>query len=208
MKSETTLPLPLRWLCAFFGFTSILGISFSANAAQSILLKYLVLQETLSVSELTTFAQTGEVSNKLQFYLGSGENDEEKSAAQLQLRDALTQEVKMDGVFLYRALNNPAGEFLLGKVSQIIHTPSNRANVPSLRSALVASALEDNQITLLEVLQNYPTSEVVVEGERLIEVVEEFNKISETIEEFKGVIQNLPNIRLSLGLASIIGQPY
>ncbi|NES25930.1 MAG: alpha/beta hydrolase, partial [Symploca sp. SIO3E6] len=62
--------------------------------------------------------------------------------------------------------------------------------------ALVASALEDNQITLLEVLQNYPTSEVVVEGERLLEAVEEFNKISQTIEELKGVIDNLPDIGL------------
>ncbi|NEP56041.1 MAG: alpha/beta hydrolase [Symploca sp. SIO2G7] len=189
-------PLPLRWLFSFFASTSILGISIPADAAQSIVFKYLILQETLPVSELTTFAETGELSHNLQFYLGTTKNDQEQNAAQLQLRDALTKEVKIDGVLLYRALNSPAGELLLSEVSQIIHTPSNRANVPSLRSALVASALEDNQITLLEVLQNYPTSEVVVEGERLVEAVEEFNKIGQTIEELKGVIENLPDIGL------------
>ncbi|NEQ64066.1 MAG: alpha/beta hydrolase, partial [Symploca sp. SIO2D2] len=124
------------------------------------------------------------------------EDDQEQNSAQVKLRDALTQEVKIDGVLLYRALNNPAGELLLNKVSQIIRTPSNRANVPSLRSALVTSALEDNQITLLEVLQNYPTSEVVVEGERLVEAVEELNNMSQTIEKLKGVIDNLPDISI------------
>ena len=188
------LPLPLRLLLTFLASSSFLSIGIPANAAQSIVFKYLILQETLSVSELTTFAETGEVSHNLQFYLGSTEKDQEQNTAQVQLRDALTQEVKIDGVLLYRALNNPVGELLLNKVSQIIHTPSNRANVPSLRSALVTSALEDNQITLLEVLQNYPTSEVVVEGERLVEAVEEFNKMSQTIEELKGVIDNLPDI--------------
>ena len=189
-------PLPLRWLGAFFASTSVFGTSFPADAAQSVVFKYLVLQETLSVTELTTFAETGELSHGLQFYLGSRENNTEKGAAELKLRDTLTQEVKVDGVLLYRALNNPAGELLLDKVSQIIHTPSNRANVPSLRSALVDSALEDNQITLLEVLQNYPTSEVVVEGDRLVEAVDEFNKISQTIEKLQGVIDNLPDIDL------------
>jgi len=186
--------LPLRLLFTFLASTSILGISIRANAAQSIVFKYLILQETLSVSELTTFAETGEVSHHLQFYLGATEYDQEQNSAQVKLRDALTQEVKIDGVLLYRALNNPAGELLLNKVSQIIRTPSNRANVPSLRSALVTSALEDNQITLLEVLQNYPTSEVVVEGERLVEAVEELNNMSQTIEKLKGVIDNLPDI--------------
>ncbi|NER92724.1 MAG: alpha/beta hydrolase [Symploca sp. SIO1B1] len=188
--------LPLRLLFTFLASTSILGISIPANAAQSIVFKYLILQETLSVSELTTFAETGEVSHHLQFYLGATEDDQEQNSAQVKLRDALTQEVKIDGVLLYRALNNPAGELLLNKVSQIIRTPSNRANVPSLRSALVTSALEDNQITLLEVLQNYPTSEVVVEGERLVEAVEELNNMSQTIEKLKGVIDNLPDISI------------
>jgi hypothetical protein len=66
---------------------------------------------------------------------------------------------------------------MLDQVSQVVHTPSNRANRESLRGALVSSALPDGNITLIETLQNYPTPEVHVEGERLAEVIQNISKL-------------------------------
>jgi len=73
----------------------------------------------------------------------------------------------------------------LDQASQVIHTPSNRANRQSLRGALVSSALPNGKITLIETLQNYPTPEVHVEGDRLVEVVQRISQVTE----------RLPNIR-------------
>ena len=73
-------------------------------------------------------------------------------------------------MLLYQLLKTTVGEVLLDRVSEVIHTPDNLANRQALRSALVMSALPDGNITLIETLQNYPTPDVHVEGDRLAEV--------------------------------------
>jgi hypothetical protein len=144
--------------------TTVLFSSPRAQAADWAVLKYRIFRERVSVPELTTFAKTGELSNSLEFYLDkAGKKPED-------LRRTLTQEVKVNPTFLYQVLRTPIGEGMLDQVSQVIHTPTNRANRESLRGALVSSALPDGNITLLETLQNYPTQEVHVEGERLADV--------------------------------------
>jgi thioredoxin reductase len=75
---------------------------------------------------------------------------------------------------------------MLDQVSDVVHTPTNRANRESLRGALVSSALPDGQITLIETLENYPTPEVHVEGERLVEVA----------QKFRDLFGRLPNLGL------------
>ncbi|MCA1991083.1 MAG: alpha/beta hydrolase [Coleofasciculus sp. S288] len=165
------------------GLVTLLGVFYGsphADAADSVVLRYRFLRETVSVAELTTFAETGELSSSLRTYLRMAGREPEE------LRRTLIQEVQVDPILLYRVLNSPPGEVLLDRVSQVIHTPTNRANRQSLRGALVSSALSDGTITLIETLQNYPTPEVHVDGDRLVEVVQSINR----------VLGRLPNIRL------------
>lgn len=149
---------------------SVLFYSTRAEAAEWVVLKYRFLRERVSVPELTTFAQTGELSSSLRAYLKLAKKEPEE------LRRTLTQDVKVNPTFLYQALNTPIGEGMLDQVSQVIHTPTNRANRESLRGALVSSALPDGNITLIEAMQNYPTPEVHVEGERLVEIMQNISK--------------------------------
>jgi hypothetical protein len=157
-----------------FGLIVVLGV-FSGNAhadaADSVVLKYSFLRETVSVSELATFAQTGELSTKLRSYLKLARREP------AQLRQALTQEVPVNPNLLYQVLNTPVGEVMLDQVSQVVHTPTNRANRESLRGAIVSSALPDSKVTLIETLQNYSTPEVHVEGDRLVEVAQKFSNV-------------------------------
>lgn len=54
------------------GFVTLLGVFYGsprADAADTVVLKYRFLRETVSVSELTTFAETGELSSSLRSYL-------------------------------------------------------------------------------------------------------------------------------------------
>jgi len=98
------LPRLLPFLCGFVALIGVFYGSDRADAAESVVLKYLFLRETVSVPELTTFAQTGELSTSLKAYLKLAGRDP------AQLRRALTQEVKANGNFLYGILNNPVGE--------------------------------------------------------------------------------------------------
>ncbi len=163
--------LSVRLLLGLIALTSILGYSNRAEAADWVVLKYRFLKEKVSVPELTKFVQTGELSRSLQTYLKLAKKEP------AELRRTLTQEVKVNPTFLYQALKTPLGEGMLDQVSQVVHTPTNRANRESLRGALVSSALPDGNITLIETLQNYPTSEVHVEGERLVEVMDKIRNL-------------------------------
>lgn len=173
-----------------FNFRSLGGVSVftisvssllmwgNAQAAERIVIKYSVFRQSLSVEELSTFAETGELSSSLRVNFALGRQNPAL------VRQYLTIPVKVNPVLLDRILNNPAGNVLLDEISQAIHTPSGRADRQALRAALVLSATGDRQISLIEVLENYPTSEVEVEGDRL---EESFRLLS----RLEGFIQDL-----------------
>ncbi len=157
---------------------SILLSGLRADASERVVLKYRFLQTSLSVSELARFAKTGEVSTGVGSYLkipGTTAQD---------VRRPLNEEIKVNPFILYRVLNTPVGEVLLDQISQVIHTPDNIANRQSLRSALVSSAMNDGKITLIETLQNYPTQQVHVEGDRLAEAYNQLNQLARRLPRF------------------------
>ena len=139
----------------------ILLSSSSATAADQVVLKYRIFSESISVKELSTFAETGKLSTSLRINLALARQDPKV------VRLYLTEPVKVNPVFLDRVLNSPVGNVLVDQISQVVHTPSRRADRQALRSALGLSANADGQITLTEILENYPTAVVEVEGDRL-----------------------------------------
>ncbi|MEH2369007.1 alpha/beta hydrolase [Nostoc sp.] len=112
----------------------------------------------ISVEELSTFSQTGELSRSLRVNLALARQDPKA------IRQYLTKPVKVNPVFLDRVLNSQIGNIILDRISQVISTPSQRANRQALRAALVLSANQDGQVSLIEVIKNYPTNEVEVDG--------------------------------------------
>ncbi|HIK26540.1 MAG: alpha/beta hydrolase [Oscillatoriaceae bacterium SKW80] len=160
-------------------------LSVSAFAAQKVIVKAGIFQISIPVSQLEHFAETGEMSSSLSKVVKATKQDPPV------IRHTLTHEVAVDFLFLERALNHPLGELLLDKLGEVVHTPSNQANRQALRSAVVLSAAADNKISLLEVIQNYPTSEVEVEGERIIDAAEHLRRFSDGL---KALQQRLPRI--------------
>lgn len=116
---------------------------------------------SITVGDLTKFVETGELSRGWRFYLNLANID------QADLRKALTQEVKVDPLFLDKALNTLLGEYALFEVGHIIQTPSGAANIQALRSTIILSSLKDGHFSALELLQNYPLQRVLVNGPRL-----------------------------------------
>jgi hypothetical protein len=98
-----------------------------------------------------------------------------------ELRQTLTNEVEVNPIFLSHFLNSKPGEILLDQMSEVIRTPTGKASRQSLRAALVSSALPDGDITLIEVLENYPTEEVHVDGDRLAELYDRLHQFIERL---------------------------
>lgn len=153
--------LSWRWALVLMLSAKILLSSNSAIAADQVVLKYRIFRESISVEELSTFAETGELSTSLRINFALARQDPKL------IRYYLTEPVKVNLVFLERVLNSPIGSVVLDEVSKVIHTSSRRADRQALRSALVLSASRDGEITLIEIIQKYPTAVLEVEGERL-----------------------------------------
>ncbi|BAY28481.1 hypothetical protein NIES2107_03100 [Nostoc carneum NIES-2107] len=159
----------------------LLTVATPVWAAEQVVLNYKVFRESLSVEEISRFAQTGELSSSLNINFALARQNSKA------VRQCLTQPVKVNPVFLDRVLNTPIGNVILDQISQVIHTPSQKADRQALRAALVLSARQDSQITLIEILKNYPTSEVEVDGDRLETAYRQLRSLQTNIENLMGV---------------------
>ncbi|MEK0182353.1 MAG: alpha/beta hydrolase [Oscillatoriales cyanobacterium] len=174
-----------RWTFFLATGAGMLFYSSAAVAAEKVVLKYSVIRMTIPVSELESFAETGKMSSDLEMLLGQAKQDPEA------IRRSLTRPVKVNHRFLDRTLNSKVGDMILDEVGQVIHTPSGNANKEALRAALVLSASSDHEITLLETIKNYPTTEVDVEGDRLVEA---YGKLVALSEQLGGVSERLQDL--------------
>jgi len=147
-------------------------ISLPSWSAERIVFKYSIFRRSLSVAELTTFAETGEMTPALKRNLQTlGQNPEE-------LRTLLNAPITVDILFLDKLLNSIIGRKILDRVGEIVHPPSQTSNPQALRAALILSVSDDGQMTLLETLQNYPTQDIEVEGERLMEAYDQLSRFA------------------------------
>lgn len=152
-----------------------------AQAAETVILKYSILRSSVPVSELTQLAETGTLSPGLDAQLKLAKQDPSK------LRQQLTQTVKINPLLADRVLNSPIGDTVLDQLSQAIYPPTGVANKKALRAALSLSAQDDGNVSILEVLQKYPTQEVLIDGDRIMEAFEHLRTFSKQIRHPFGI---------------------
>jgi hypothetical protein len=175
IKQNLNFSLSLTLICGIFAsFSWVIPV----QAAEQVILTYSILRESVSVDELSDLAKTGNVSPALKAYLKLANKKPED------LRNVLNQSVNVDPVILSKVLNSFAGNYVLDEVGEIIHTPSKKASRESLRGALVTSAVSDRNIQVVEILENYPTSEIHVDGDRLAEIY----------KQIQGVVSQIPRL--------------
>jgi hypothetical protein len=152
-----------------------------AVAADRVVFKYKILRESVSVAELTTFAETGQASTDLQTYFRlSGQKPET-------VRQTLTKPMRVNPVLLDRVLNSPLGNTVLDPLGQAIQTPKGGAERQALRGAMAVSA-SDGQLTILEILQNYPTQEVIVDGDRIEGA---YRRLNEFVDRLRNPLEGI-----------------
>jgi hypothetical protein len=161
-----------------FSLIASVAILYAGNAiaAEKVIFKYQSFRPSVSVDELTNLAENGEVSQTLNFYFNRSNQNPQT------VRRILTREVNADPVVLDRVLNNQIGEFLLDRIGQSVSTSSGQANRQALRSAIVLSANQNNKVSLIEIIQNYPSTEVVVDAERLAETYNQIYILAEGLQ--------------------------
>lgn len=149
-----------------------------AKASEEIIFTYGGATQSVSLSELQTFAATGEMSPSLNFLLNFSKQNPGM------IRWILRQEFPADTKLVYDLLNTSPGEYVLSQSSNVVGSKSERANVKALRGALVASASNDNVISLIELLENYPTPRVYVNGKLLAQMRSNLNQFVEETSKY------------------------
>ena len=127
-------------------------------AAEKINFNYGIANQSVSLEELETFANTGEISPSLATLFEFTEHNPRL------IRLLLQQEISLDTVTVSDMLNSFVGEYILDRASNIVNSGASRGNTEALRGTLIASAKDDSKISLLEVWRNYPTKEIIVDG--------------------------------------------
>jgi Alpha/beta hydrolase of unknown function (DUF1400) len=158
----------------------------AALAAENVVLRYGIFERSVSVADLTTFAETGKRSRDLRAYIRASKQDPAK------IRQTLTDKVDVNVTTVDRILNSPVGDVALNQLSQYIYTSSRTADKEALRAAIVLSASEDNNISIMEIVQNYPTQEMYLDGERLSETYAQISVLrgglDNLIERIRGIL--------------------
>ena len=119
--------------------------------ADNIFFVYSPLIASLRVESLEQFAKDGTVNQNLGFYLNLARVNEQQKA---EFRKALTTPVKVDPVLLSRILNTDEAERLLNYFGSVINIRGGSNGKLLLRGALIKSAMEEDGLTLLNVIQN------------------------------------------------------
>ncbi len=158
-------------IAALTAFLAMLSFPSQAIAAETLVVTYGGFQASFDVADLEHLSATGEAPDSMQFYLGLANLEPEA------LQALLIQPFNVNVEFIEDMLAASSGQSLLNKVTQVLHTESGAGSESALRAALIHSTVDDGQLSLLEVLQNYPTDWVYLNGRNLIKLTEEIETL-------------------------------
>ena len=157
-----------------------------ALSAERIIFTYGGLTQSIPRSQLQDFADTGEISNSLETLLDYGDQNP------FFMRWILRQEFPANTKIISDLLNTTPGEYVLSQTGNIVGSKAERANVKALRGALVKSASDNNLVSLMELLTNYPTEDVYVNGKILAQMRGNLNQFVEETNKYIKIPLNSP----------------
>ena len=148
-----------------------------AGAVETVTLVFNESRVSVPFNDFATFVRTGETQREnLQRFLVRIPNTSQA------VRNALTREIAITRPFTEQNFSNVFMNFLLVQLSTILGSSAASENLSPLRSAVVTSFRDDQRISLLEVIGNYPTTEIVVQFPRLERA---YNRVSGLVERVR-----------------------
>lgn len=136
------------------------------------------ISASIKVKDLQIFAETGETTKTISQALGISK------VSPNTVRGLMTLEVGADVTNIARVLYSNLGENVTKGIAEVVQTRHKYESDKALRSAIILAAADDNRISVLEVLEKYPTDEMHIN----------VSKINEIVEKVKGTISNLEEL--------------
>jgi len=125
----------------------------------------------IDVSDLATFARTGNASPELTFLIRLLPSDQGAH-----LREALNESVRLEATSVRQFVNSPIGQVFLQRIGEVIRTDNDRNGGQALGQALKTAASSSSGINFLTVLQAFPGRSVNVNGDLGLKAVGAFTR--------------------------------
>ncbi|MDS3859491.1 alpha/beta hydrolase [Thermosynechococcaceae cyanobacterium BACA0444] len=137
--------------------------------AERVVVSYFILERSISLSELTHYAETGKTSRRLRAYLDALAPHQRE-----QLRTALQERLILEPVAVAQLLYSPLGEAMLEQVSTVVQSESRQANAQALRAALILAATDPQGLSALSLIRHYPAKAMRVDLTKGLEILKTF----------------------------------
>ena len=141
-------------------------------AATRVTVSYGLLERSISVSSLATYAQEGTITRDFSLY--TRYLDE---AQLLQLRQLLRAKSDLSPVAVSQFLYTQQGEVLLNRLGDVIRTESNLPGFYALRSALILAADKPDGLTVLNVLEQFPIDGIRIDLGRALGILSDLEAL-------------------------------
>ncbi len=140
-----------------------------ALGAERIEVSYGILERSIPIHSLETYAKTGKVDDKLAAYANSQELK--------QLRQILLTRIPLNVVEVSQFLYTPIGERLLKRLGEFIQTQSHLSGFYAIRAALILAAADPQGLTLLNVLRKFPSNAISINLDRTLKISQAFETL-------------------------------
>jgi len=197
-----------RFLSGILGTVTSLLMAGSAQATQQVYISLGLMEFSVSVSSLESYAKEGTITRELAAYRHYLTPQQQE-----QFRELLTTGSDLDAVAIAQFLYSPQGKTLLKQLGEIIDTKQRQGGFYAIRSALILAAADEGGLTLLNFLEHFPTQGLRINSNEGWQLFKEFTRLVRETEQavaqiqrqaqaqsesFQGVtISNVPDLRQS-----------
>jgi lysophospholipase L1-like esterase len=160
--------------CFLFLAVDSIVASIPRFAAEEIVVRYAIFEQSLPVRDLQEYAETQNLSSDLHSFLRYLSPKETEM-----VREALQVKLSLDLVALEKLLDTEIGKKFLSGVSPAIARRDN-AGIQALRAAAILGAKSPGGLGIISFLEAYPSKRLVVDLPQALEVLSASNLYSDS----------------------------
>ncbi|HEY9797360.1 MAG TPA: alpha/beta hydrolase [Leptolyngbyaceae cyanobacterium] len=147
-------------------------MSSPAQGAEQLYLSYGPLEFSLPIASLEVYAKEGKIDQALAVYANYLDSKQLE-----QLRQVLVTRVDVTPVAIAQFLYSPQGEIILQRIGQIVQTKAYQDGFYAIRAALIKAAADPEGLTLLNVLQKFPTYGIRINSARGFKIIDQLSNL-------------------------------
>ncbi|MEO0537345.1 MAG: alpha/beta hydrolase [Cyanobacteria bacterium P01_A01_bin.123] len=160
------------------GLTTVLTAAFPARSAERIQFFFGPFEPTIYVEDLAQLVEDGTISDR--FRPVADRLGEEQL---VNVRSLLSTTFEIDSVMISQFTYGPVGERLLQQAGQVVRTDNMLSGSRALRAALIFAAAEEDGLTILNIIQQFPLETIQIDFALLSQIIAENQSIFQLRDE-------------------------